>query len=76
MIDRYAGRGRHAEAEKVHTTEKVHTEGRQAEGLASERARAHLAAYRGPITKCEPGIARDRALSASTRVAKAPPQTS
>jgi hypothetical protein len=32
MVDRYAGRGRHAEAEKVHTTEEVRTEGRKAEG--------------------------------------------
>jgi hypothetical protein len=37
------------------------------------KAREHmaeaLAAYKGPITKCEPGSARDRALSASNRVA-------
>jgi len=33
MVDRYAGRGRHAEAEEVHhTTEEVHTDGREAKG--------------------------------------------
>jgi hypothetical protein len=31
-----------------------------------------LAAYQGPITKCPPGSARDKALSASSRVAKRP----
>jgi hypothetical protein len=41
-----------------------------------ERMAEALAAYQGPITKCEPGIARDRALSASKLVAKAPPRTS
>ena|SRR6516225_9639134 len=41
MVDRYAGRGRHAEAEEIYAAEEVHTEARQAEGGASERARAH-----------------------------------
>ena len=41
MVDRYAGRGRHAEAEEIYAAEEVHTEARQAEGGASEGARAH-----------------------------------
>jgi hypothetical protein len=44
MIDRdtVAAGGRHDEAEEVHAAEEVaHAEGRQAEGGASERARAH-----------------------------------
>jgi hypothetical protein len=39
---------------------------------AKERMADALAAYEGPITKCPPGSARDRALSASTNVAKGP----
>jgi len=39
-----------------------------------ERMAEALAAYEGPITKCPPGSARDRALSASNRVAKGPPR--
>jgi hypothetical protein len=35
-----------------------------------------LAAYQGPITKCPPGSARDRALSASNRMAKGPSKPS
>ena len=41
-----------------------------------ERMAEALAAYQGPITKCPPGSARDRALSASNRVAKGPPRPS
>jgi hypothetical protein len=37
-----------------------------------ERMAEALAAYQGPITKCPPGSAHDRALSASSRVAKGP----
>jgi hypothetical protein len=37
-----------------------------------ERMAEALAAYLGPITKCPPGSARDKALSASSRVAKGP----
>jgi hypothetical protein len=37
-----------------------------------ERMAEALAAYQGPITKCPPGSAQDRALSASNRVAKGP----
>ena len=37
-----------------------------------ERMTEALAAYHGPITKCPPGSAKDRALSASSRVAKGP----
>jgi hypothetical protein len=37
-----------------------------------ERMAEALAAYQGPITKCPPGSAHDRALSASNRVAKGP----
>jgi len=41
---------------------------------AKEHARMAeaLAAYQGPVTKCPPESARDRALSASNRVAKGP----
>jgi hypothetical protein len=39
---------------------------------AKERMAEALAAYQGPITKCPSGSARDRALSASHRVAKGP----
>ena len=41
-----------------------------------ERMAEALAAYQGPITKCPPGSARDRALSASNRVAKGPSRPS
>jgi len=41
-----------------------------------ERMAEALAAYQGPITKCPPGSARDRTLSASNRVAKGPSRTS
>ena len=41
-----------------------------------ERMAEALAGYQGPITKCPPGSARDRALSASNRVAKGPPRPS
>ena len=47
-----------------------------------ERAKEHermaeaLAAYQGPITKCPSGSARDRALSASNRLAKGPSRPS
>jgi len=47
-----------------------------------ERAKEHermaeaLAAYQGPITKCPPGSAHDKALSASSRVAKGPSRPS
>jgi hypothetical protein len=37
-----------------------------------ERMAEALAAYQGPITKCPPGSAQKRALSASTNVAKGP----
>jgi hypothetical protein len=40
-----------------------------------ERTAEALAIYQGPITKCPPGSARDRALSASNRVAKGPPRS-
>jgi len=43
---------------------------------AKERMAEALAAYQGPITKCPPGSARDKALSASSRVAKGPPRPS
>jgi len=36
-----------------------------------ERMAEALAAYQGPITKCPPGRDKDRALSASNRVAPA-----
>ena len=49
---------------------------KDAQAKERERMAEALAAYQGPITKCEPGIARDRALSASKLVAKAPPRTS
>jgi hypothetical protein len=39
---------------------------------AKERMADALAAYQGPITKCPPGSAQKRALSASTNVAKGP----
>ena len=41
-----------------------------------ERMAEALAAYQGPITKCPPGSARDRALSAPNRVAgrRGPPR--
>ena len=38
-----------------------------------ERMAEALAAYRGPVTKCPSGSARERALSASNRVAKSRP---
>ena len=41
-----------------------------------ERMAEALAAYQGPITKCPPGSARDRTLSASNRVAKGPSRPS
>jgi hypothetical protein len=41
-----------------------------------ERMAEALAAYQGPITKCPPGSAQGRALSASNRVAKRPSQPS
>jgi hypothetical protein len=41
-----------------------------------ERMAEALAAYQGPITKCPPGRDKDRALSASNRVAKGPPRPS
>ena len=41
-----------------------------------ERMAEALAAYQGPITKCPPGRDKDRALSASNRVAKGPSRTS
>jgi len=43
---------------------------------AKERMAEALAAYRGAITKCPPGSLKDRALSASNRVAKGLPRTS
>jgi hypothetical protein len=43
---------------------------------AKERMAEALAAYRGTITKCPPGSARDRALSSSNRVAKGPSRPS
>ena len=43
---------------------------------AKERMAEALAVYQGPITKCPPGSARDKALSASSRVAKGPPRPS
>jgi hypothetical protein len=39
-----------------------------------DRMTEALAAYQGPITKCPPGSAQDKALSASSRVAKGPPR--
>jgi hypothetical protein len=53
-----------------------------ADSPKEERAKEHermaeaLAAYQGPITKCPPGSAHDKALSASSRVAKGPSRTS
>ena len=41
-----------------------------------ERMAEALAGYQGPITKCPPGSARDRALSASNQVAKGPSRPS
>jgi hypothetical protein len=41
-----------------------------------ERMAEALAAYQGPITKCPSGSVRDRALSASNRVAKGPSRPS
>jgi len=41
-----------------------------------ERMAEALAAYQGPITKCPSGSARDRALSASNRLAKGPSRPS
>jgi hypothetical protein len=41
-----------------------------------ERMAEALAAYQGPITKCPPGRDKDRALSASNRVAKGPSRPS
>ena len=51
---------------------------RPKEEQAKERERMAdaLAAYQGPITKCPPGSARDKALSASARVAKGPSRPS
>jgi hypothetical protein len=43
---------------------------------AKERMAEALAAYQGPITKCPPWSARDRALSASNRLAKGPSRPS
>ena len=44
------------------------------EEQAKERERMveALAAYQGPITKCPPGSAQEKVLSASNRVAKGP----
>ena len=42
---------------------------------AKEQMAEALAAYQGPITKCPPG-SRDRALSASNRMAKGPSRPS
>ena len=39
---------------------------------AKERMAEALAAYQGPITKCQPESAQGRALSASANVAKGP----
>jgi hypothetical protein len=57
---------------KKHTQRKEFTAGadRPKDERAKERMAEALAAYQGPITKCPPGSARDRALSASARVAK------
>ena len=41
-----------------------------------ERMAEALAAYQGPITKCPPGSDKDRALSASNRLAKGPSRPS
>jgi hypothetical protein len=41
-----------------------------------ERMAEALAAYQGAITKCPPGRARVKALSASNRVAKGPSRPS
>jgi hypothetical protein len=41
-----------------------------------ERMAEALAAYQGPITKCPPGSDKDRALSASSRLAKGPSRPS
>jgi hypothetical protein len=51
---------------------------RPKEQRAKERERMSeaLAAYQGPITKCPPGSAQNRALSASARVAKVPSRPS
>ena len=37
-----------------------------------ERMAEALAIYQGPITKCAPGSAHDRALSASNQLARGP----
>jgi len=43
---------------------------------ARERMAEALAAYQGPVTKCPAESAHDKALSASSRVAKRPPRSS
>ena len=49
---------------------------KDAQAKERERMAEALAAYQGPITKCPPGSARDRALSASNQVAKGPSRPS
>jgi hypothetical protein len=46
---------------------------KEARAKERERMAEALAAYQGPITKCPPGSARDRALSASARVVRSRP---
>jgi hypothetical protein len=55
-------------------TQRVFTSGtdRPKDEQAKERMAEALAAYQGPITKCQPESAQGRALSASANVAKGP----
>ena len=45
---------------------------KDAQAKERERMAEALAAYQGPITKCPPGSAQEKTLSASNRVAKGP----
>jgi|APPan5920702752_1055751.scaffolds.fasta_scaffold22543_2 hypothetical protein len=49
---------------------------KEARAKERERMAEALAAYQGPITKCPPGSDKDRALSASNRLAKGPSRPS
>jgi len=49
---------------------------KEARAKERERMTEALAAYQGPITKCQPGSDKDRALSASNRLAKGPSRPS
>ena len=49
---------------------------KEARAKEPERMAEALAAYQGPITKCPPGSDKDKALSASNRLAKRPSRPS